>query len=136
MIEVRYVPLNYAAQSWANVEEHIKSALQHGFGDYTIDQIRALVCMGQWLLLVAIDEEQKVHGAATVSFINYPNDRVAFVTSIGGKLISNQETFKQMSEILKNQGATKIQGMARPSIARLWSRYGFKERTTLVEVKI
>jgi hypothetical protein len=61
---------------------------------------------------------------------------VAFVTSIGGKLISNQETFKQMVDILKNQGATKIQGMARPSIARLWSRYGFKERTTLVEVKI
>jgi len=26
--------------------------------------------------------------------------------------------------------------MARPSIARLWKRYGFEERTTLVEVKI
>jgi len=136
MIEVRYVPVTYAAQSWENVEEHIKSALKHGHGDYTIDQIKLLVCMGQWLLLVAIDEDLKVHGAATVSFINYPNDRVAFVTSIGGKLISNQETFKQMVDILKNQGATKIQGMARPSIARLWSRYGFKERTTLVEVKI
>jgi hypothetical protein len=26
--------------------------------------------------------------------------------------------------------------MARPAIARLWKRYGFEERTTLVEVKL
>jgi hypothetical protein len=41
-----------------------------------------------------------------------------------------------MSNILRHAGATKIQGMARPAIARLWKRYGFEERTTLVEVKL
>jgi hypothetical protein len=136
MIEVRYVPTEYCAQSWVNVEKYIKSSLEHGYGDYAIEQIRLLVNMGSWLLLVAIDENMEIHGAATVSFMNYPNDRVAFITQIGGKLISNQETFKQMVDILKNKGATKIQGMARPSIARLWKRFGFQERTTLVEVKI
>ena len=136
MIEVRYVPTEYCAQSWANVEKYIKSSLEHGYGDYAIEQIRLLVNMGSWLLLVAVDENMEVHGAATVSFMNYPNDRVAFITQIGGKLISNQETFKQMVDILKNKGATKVQGMARPSIARLWKRFGFQERTTLVEVKI
>jgi len=38
--------------------------------------------------------------------------------------------------LLKQLGATKIQGMARPAIARLWKRYGFEQRTTLVEVKL
>jgi hypothetical protein len=111
-------------------------AMEYGHGDYTLDQIRMFLNVGQWMLLVAVDEEGKIHGAATSSFINYPNDRVAFITFIGGKLISSKETFKQMSDILKANGATKIQGMARPSIARLWKRYGFEERTMLVETRI
>jgi hypothetical protein len=121
---------------WPQIEKYVQSAMQYSMGDYTIDQIRLLINTGQWLLMVAIDEQGEIHGAAASSFINYPNSRVAFITFIGGKLISNQETFKQMSDILKEYGATKIQGMARPSIARLWKRYGFQERTTLVEVKI
>lgn len=135
-LTIQYVPVEHAAQTWPLIKLHIESALEYGHGDYTIDQIKLLVCMGQWLILVAIDDESKIHGAATVSFINYPNSRVAFITSIGGRLISNQDTFKQMSDILKQRGATKIQGLARPAIARLWKRYGFNEIATTVEVKI
>ena len=135
-MNVQYVPQQFTAQIWPRVEEYVKSALEYGHGDYTLDQIKLLVCMGQWLLLIAVDEENHIHGAATVSFINYPNDRVAFITFIGGRLISNQDTFKEMCTILKSNGATKVQGMARPAIARLWKRYGFEERSTLVEVKI
>jgi len=135
-LQVQYVETEFAAQSWPLVEEHVKSALQYGRGDYTLDQIRLFVCMGQWLLLVAVDESGKVHGAATVSFINYPNSRVAFITFIGGRLISSQDTYGQMRMILKSRGATKIQGMARPSIARLWKRYGFDDVAALVENKI
>lgn len=135
-LKVQYVDLKFVAQTWPKVEKYILMALEHGHGDYTLDQIRMFVSIGQWLLLVAVDEEGNIQGAAASSFINYPNDRVAFITFIGGKLISSKETFKQMSDILKANGATKIQGMARPSIARLWKRYGFEERTMLVEVKI
>ena len=51
------------------------------------------------MLLVATDDNAEIHGAATVSFINYPNDRVAFVTAIGGKLVTSPETFAQMSHV-------------------------------------
>lgn len=135
-LNIRYVANTHTAQMWPQIEKYVLSAMEYSHGDYTIDQIRLLINTGQWLLMVAVDEQGEVHGAAASSFLNYPNSRVAFITFIGGKLISNQETFKQMSDILKQHGATKIQGMARPSIARLWKRYGFQERTTLVEVKI
>lgn len=135
-LNIRYVANTHTAQMWPRIEKYVLSAMEYSHGDYTIDQIRLLINTGQWLLMVAVDEQGEVHGAAASSFLNYPNSRVAFITFIGGKLISNQETFKQMSDILKQHGATKIQGMARPSIARLWKRYGFEERTTLVEVKI
>jgi hypothetical protein len=135
-ITVQYVPVEHAAQSWPLVEEHIQAALPYGNGDYTLDQVKLLVSLGQWLLLVAVDDEKGVCGAATVSFLNFPNYRSAFITFIGGKLISNPETFKQMCAILKTRGATRVQGMARPAIARLWKRYGFSEVSTLVEVKL
>jgi len=38
---------------------------------------------------------------ATVSFANYPKNRVAFITLIGGKLISNQDTFAQLMQHIK-----------------------------------
>ena len=135
-LSVQTVPLQYCAQTWPLVEKYVLEAMKYCFGDYTIDQAQLLVNTGQWVLLVAVDSAGEIHGAATVTFQNYPSDRVAFITFIGGKLISNQDTFKQMSDILKANGATKIQGMARPAIARLWKRYGFNERTTLVEVRI
>ena len=62
-----------------------------------------------------------------------PNDRIGFVTAIGGKNIFNKDTYKQLVAILKQFGATKIQGGVRESIARLWRRVGFKERYILVE---
>ena len=133
---VKHVPINYCAQTWGSVEKYIKDALVYGGDDYTLDQVRVYLASGQWLLVVASTEDGAIKGAATVSFSNYPNDRVAFVTFIGGRLISNQETFKQFKDLLKASGATKIQGAARESIARLWSRYGFEERYRIVETKI
>ena len=102
----------------------------------SIEQIKLLVCMGQWLLVVAADDNNELHGAATVSFINYPNDRIGYITSIGGRLIANKKTFGELCEILKTRGATKIQGLGRPSIVRLWRRLGFEPISTLVEYKL
>ncbi len=141
-LQIQTVSVDYIAQSWQFVEPFLKDALVKGdpvpewSDNYDISHVQGFLTSGVWLLLVAVDETNQVHGAATVSFANYPKNRVAFITLIGGKLISNKDTFAQMSNILKALGATKIQGMARPSIARLWKRYGFEERTTLVEVKL
>jgi len=123
-------------QAWPFVEGFLAEALKWGDDDYTADQAKAMLAAGQWLLVVAVDEENIIHGAAAVDFRNMPNARVAFVIAIGGKLISNQDTYAQFTALLKSQGATKIQGAARESIARLWTRYGFKERYRIVEAKL
>ena len=130
------IPTEFTAQSWDLVAPHLEEAMKYSGGDYNLDQIKVFVLMGQWLLIAMVDEQDNVHGACTVSFINYPNHRAAFVTAIGGKLISSQNTFKQLCDIVKARGATKIQGAARKSVARLWRRYGFKERYITVEYKL
>jgi hypothetical protein len=133
---VKAVPANYVAQAWPLVEKYLADAVAWGGEDYTLEQVKVYVSSGQWLLVIAVDEQGVIHGAATVTFLNYPNDRIAFITFIGGKLISNKDTFGQLKDLLKANGATKIQGAAREAIARLWSRYGFEERYRIVETKI
>lgn len=137
-ISVRPVETHFVQQVWPMVEGYLQSALEKDgtCTDYNIHHVQMFLTSGQWLLLVAADEDNAVHGAATVSFINYPLSRVAFITAIGGKLISNDETFEQLKTLLKLRGATKIQGFGREAIVRLWQRYGFEPRNTLVEVTI
>ena len=135
--KVQPVPTQLVNQIWSKVEPFIKSAEEKfGESEYTTDQLKVYLVTGQMMLLVATDDNSEIHGAATVSFINYPNDRVAFVTSIGGKLVTSPEAFAQMSEVFKANGATKIQGAAKEAVARLWKRFGFEEKAILVEVKL
>jgi hypothetical protein len=135
-LSLHHVALQHVHQTWPLVEHFIARAQEHGGDDYTLDQIKMFVAQGQWVLVVAVDEEGKLHGAATVNFSNYPNDRIAFITFIGGKFIANQEILLQLKSMLQKMGATKIQAAVRPSMAKLLSRTGFKERYTIVETKI
>jgi hypothetical protein len=135
-LRIEYVPADYAAQTWPLVADYLNLAVPHGRDDYTLEQIKLLVCTGQWLLLVAVDEDNQIHGAATVLLSNYPNHRVAFIMYIGGKLITNKETYQQLVEAMKQRGVTKIQAAVRPEMERLCGRYGFKKITSIVEVKL
>ena len=139
---VHPVDTSHAQQIWPMVEGYIQEALDKG-GDfpewangYNLSHVQGYVTSGQWLLLVAVDEENAIHGAMTVSFINYPLHRVAFVTTTGGKFIANPELLEQLKSLVKHRGATKIQAFCRESMVRLLARANFEPRNTLVEVLV
>ena len=123
-------------QTWPLVKDFLAEALKWSNGDYTEDQAKALLAQGSWLLLVAVDEENKIHGAASVEFINFPNDRVAFITAVGGKALINEDVYKQLCAVLKGFGATKIQCAARESAARLYAKVGFEQKHIILEVSL
>lgn len=135
-LTIHHVALQHVHQTWPLIEHFIAEAQKFAGDDYTLDQIKMFVAQGQWVLVVAVDEEGKLHGAGTVNFSNYPNDRIAFITFIGGRLIVGQESLRQLKAIVQQMGATKIQAAVRPSMVKLLSRTGFKERYTIVETKI
>lgn len=130
-MKIQHVAPEWTARVWPEATPFIADALVHAGGDYTVEQAQTLVNTGQWVLVVA-HQDGKLAGAATVCFINRPAQRVAFVTAIGGRLISNKDTYQQLSELLKSFGATHIEGAARESIARLWTRYGLAEKYRIV----
>jgi len=120
-------------QIWPLVEDMFVKANKHDAGDYTIEQIKALLANGSWLLLVATDEENTIHGAASLNFYNMPNYRVGFITAMAGRAIVNEEVYAQVCDIAKANGATRVQCAARESAARLYKQVGMKERHIIME---
>lgn len=132
---IQVVPTNFTAQIWPQIETFIESAEKYADGDYSIDQIKMYVTQGNWALFVAL-EDDGIKGAMTVSFQNYPNDRIAFVTCTGGKFICTEDSLNQLKRHLIAMGATKIQAVGRDSVVRMLQGLGFKKRYTVVETTI
>ena len=122
-------------ENWEKIASLLNMAIPYANGDYSLDQVKLYVTSGSWLL-VGVYENSELICALTISFNNMPNDRIAYITLIGGKKAIVPDNYQQLKTILKDHKATKIQGGARPSVARLWKRLGFKERYILVENKI
>lgn len=126
-MKIQHVDLSYVNQIWPQVEQFIATALEHQ-DDYNLEHVKVFVMNGTWTLVVALDEEGVMHGAATVQFYNRPSDRVAFVVTMGGRLVTGNEHYAQFTDLLKSFGATYIECASRESAARLWERFGLKEK--------
>jgi hypothetical protein len=134
-MKIQHVPLEWVNHTWPMVKDFITEALVQSKGDYTTEHVQVLVSSGQWVLLVAVDDE-KIHGAATMHCFNRPTDRVAFVTTTSGKFILDDDTFAQLQNISRTFGATALECAARESMARLLGRFGFEEKYRIVGVKL
>ena len=134
-MKIQHVDINYTNQIWPQVEQFIDAALAYQ-DDYTLEHAKVFVTNGTWTLIVAIDDDAVIHGAATIMFYNRPNDRVAFVITMGGRLITGSETYAQFTDLLKAFGATYIEGASRASAMRLWERFGLQEKYRVAGAKL
>ena len=134
-MNIQHVTSEYVNQVWPQVEDFISAALAYQ-DDYNIEHAKVYVSNGTWTLIVASDENGVIHGAATILFYNRPNDRVAFVVTMGGKLITGQDTYVKFANLLKAFGATYIEGASRESATRLWQRFGLKEKYRISGAKL
>ena len=132
-LTVQPVNVAYFHQTWPLVKELFEKANKYDSGDYTLDQIKGLLANGSWVLLVATDEENVIHGAASISFYNMPNYRVGFITAMAGKAIVNEAVYRQVCSFIKANGATRVQCAARESAARLYKQVGMQERHIIME---
>ena len=135
-MRIQEVPLALVNQVWPQVEQYIDSAMHHSAGDYTADDARVLVSLGQWQLIVAMDDQNVIHGAATVMYFNRPHDRVAFITALGGRLVTSQENAAHLFNVFRANGAMTVEAAARDDILRLWKRYGLEKKYTIISATI
>ena len=86
--------------------------------------------------MIAVDDE-KIIGASAVEFINYPNQRVLHIVSMGRRALIEPDMIKQFEDWAKSQGATKIRAFAQDAQARLYKmKMGLDTVTHVVEKSI
>lgn len=134
-MNLQVVPLQWVHRTWPMVSAFIADAVAQSKGDYTLDHVQSLLSTGEWTLIVGVEDEV-IHGAATISLFNRPSDRVAFITTTGGKLVIDENSFEQVKAIAASMGATALECAARESMTRLLGRYGFEEKYRIVGVKL
>ena len=136
MTQVQYVDTMYIHQVWDLVKPFLEKGLVRSGGEYTAEQLKVFLVTGMQRLVVAV-ENDIIKGAATIEFINYPNERVAFVTAVGGKMLATKEVWEQFEGWCKQNGATMVRGAAFESVARLWKKaFDVEQRYVIVEKKL
>ena len=132
-LTVQPVSLMHIHQTWPLVEPIFIKGGKEAVDEYSLDQIKTYLASGIWMLVVAVDEENKIYGVSTINFYNTPNHCIGFITTMAGKAIVNTEVYAQLCDLLKSKGATRIRCAARESAVRLYRRMGMKERHTIME---
>ena len=120
MNTVKVVAPNFIYDVWKDVESFLNASINVSGGDFTLDQLKFSLGRGEQTLLVSVNDQNIINGAMTVEFNNRPNDRVMFITALGGSGIVNDETFSQVETWAKSQGATKASAWAQETQARLY----------------
>jgi hypothetical protein len=120
MNTVQIVAPNNVYNVWADVENYLNASINVSEGDMTLDQLKLILVRGEQTLLVSVNEDDKLNGAMTIEFQNRPNNRVMFITALGGHGIVNNETFSQVESWARMQGATKVSAWAQEAQARLY----------------
>lgn len=134
--QVRLLNIDEIRSNWTILEPLFNRALELSkCDDYNIDDLYQYLIRNQWRCYVA-EESGTIKGAATVSMVKYPHDVLAYVCAIGGRMLANKETSSEFFNLLRQHGASRVQGAARPSIARLWRRIGLEEKYSIVEARL
>lgn len=133
---VQEVPFEFVNSVWPLVEPFIAKSVKHSNGELSLQEEQVNVVRGLDILYVALDENDEVQGAATVSYSNRTDNRVAFVTNIAGKFLADQGTFAQFCDLLRLRGATCIEGSVRDSLLRLWARLGARKKTSIIQIPL
>lgn len=103
--------------------------------DATAEQIRLQIRRGEVTLLLWVENEI-VTVAFTISFIDYPNRRVAHIGALGGSGAVDEGKFESVKQWCRDHGASVIQAQCDEARARLYSRIGFKETGRIVRVEL
>lgn len=131
MNSIEIVPTEFVHQAWHYCSKFILDAMKHAKGECTAEQLLMQLAQGSNLLML-YREDDEIVGAVVGYFITAPNARIFYINAIGGK--TSEEHTQKMFEYAKANGATRVRGSARESVARLWRmKYGFESIYTTVE---
>lgn len=120
-IKVQHVEPAYLYQVWSKVVPWITPVFERSLisNYYSIDNLKEYIIRGEQVMLVGFNEDGELQGEVTIQWCNYPNSRVAYITTFGANIGAELEVYNEFIKWLKAMGATRVECSARPSVARL-----------------
>lgn len=137
---VQVVAPSMVHQIWPQVRDMFEASTSTNLGDCTVDQQRMMLARGEQTLLVSTDSEDttnKITGIMAIELIDYPNARTAFISAVAGKGVIEPDAWGQIVNWAKQQGATKIQAIAKDAHARLYrQKVGFQSTRQILDMDL
>jgi len=119
---------------WNDIERHIEHALDFS-PDVTLEDVRRAVFKGTYHV-IGVYRNNAMVGAVIYKLQSIHGKTVAFVMAIGGRWIATPTGIETFKEFLRAFGVSKLQGIARPSVARLWQKLGVTPIYTVMETNL
>ncbi len=136
-LTVKWVDTTQLDMYWPACEPLIANGLEPSDGESDASHVLTELQAQRANLIVGVESIDHVVFALVVQFVAYPNYTVAHVYSIGGRgVIDNAQHWANIKAWMKQQGATKVQGICKPAQARLWQKLGFADTYHMVRQEL
>ena len=104
---------------WSEAGAMINRAVERGDGNYTLENVFALLVNNHAQLWVAVDEDETIHAAMVTQITNFPQKMILTVLYLAGKHRKNWQIFMDDIELwAKNQGCVGMEAYARKGLLR------------------
>ena len=132
------VPFDMIDDFWTQVSPFIEMALEHGHGEFEVDDIYE-ACLEKDMQLWVIYEqpEHKIVLAVVTQIINYPKTKVCRIVTLGGEsdLLWENKLFI-LEEWAKENGCVRVETFCRDGLQRKLNRLGYKKLYNLCGVDL
>lgn len=118
-IQPREVP-----QVWDTVAPLLQKAIDIDPTATSAQHVNYTIRTGSVHLLVWEEPGEGITGAATVSFTDYPMERIAHVHLMGGRGIVKAHVFAQAQDWMRANGATKAQCWCQNNLVPMYEKMG------------
>jgi hypothetical protein len=127
---------NELPQVWPIAAPMLQRAIDLDPDLITIEQVEFAIRTGRTYLLIWQDPEEGITGAATVDIIDYPRERVAHVSLMGGKSIVRTHVFDEAKNWMRLMGATTAQCWAKGSLVQMYEKMGLTNTHQVMREKL
>lgn len=118
--------------AWPYIEDALNKT---NTSEYTESMIYEMVKDGEVALFIIIDKEtQKVVGAWTMIFHEYPNEKIATIAQLGAEELSHAtDSWPKMRAFAEYNGCNRVNIWGRRGWGKALAHLGFKESFTCFE---
>lgn len=123
-------------QVWGAVAPMLQRAIDLDPESTSIQHVNYTLRTGATHLLVWDEPEVGLTGAATVSFVDYPTERIAQVHLMGGKGIVKKHVFEEAQNWMRAHGATTAQCWCHDNLVPMYEKIGMENTHRVMRVKL